>query len=329
MTLIIEEHHARRLISMPEAMAALAATYVEDADGGIVEAARSNLILPAGFLRIMAAAAPGRGLAGYKEFHRFHGQVRYAFHLIDTETGEPLAVLDAGFLTLLRTGACGGLGIDRLARPEARVLGVVGSGAEARSQVAAALAVRPFETVRVFSRTAERRERFCAELRDTHDVDAVPCADPADALRGVDVILVATATGGSGPAFFGEWLDHPGVHINSIGSTLPSQRELDEHVWSRCDRVVIDAELLLDESGDAIAAQAAGTLDRTRVALLRDVIARRVPGRTDPAQVTLYKSVGSALQDLAVAALVYERALADGGDYERLSDFQSVAVVSG
>ena len=330
MALIIEDHHARNLITMPEAIAALTETYLEDAAGGIIEAARSNLMLPnGGFLRLMAASAPGRELAGYKEFHRVHGRVRYAYHLIDTNSGEPLAVLDANFLTLLRTGACGGLGVDLLARPDARVLGVVGSGAEARSQVVGVLAVRDIERVQVFSRTAERRESFCADIREIHDVEAVAYDDPAEALEGVDIIVVATATGGTGPAFLGEWLDHPGVHINSIGSTLPSQREIDEHVWNRCHHVVIDAALLLDESGDALAAQAAGTLDRERVTLLRDVVSGTVPGRTDPSQVTLYKSVGSALQDLAVAAWVYGRAQAEGGDFVQLHDFQSVAVVTG
>lgn len=330
MGLIVEDHQVRELITMRDAIDTLRAAYREDAAGGIIEAARSNLILPdVGFLRIMAAAAPGWELAGYKEFHRVHGQVRYAYHLIDTRTGEPLAVLDANFLTLLRTGACGGLAVDLLARPEARVLGVVGSGAEARSQVSAVLAVREIERVQVFSRTAERRERFCADIRETHEVEAVAFADPAHALDGVDVIVVATATGGTGPAFRGDWLDHPGVHINSIGSTLPSQREIDEHVWSRCHHVIIDAELLLDESGDAIAADMAGTLDRERVRLLRDVVSGAVAGRMKPTDVTLYKSVGSALQDLAVAADVYRRARGDRAQFAQMRDFQSVAEVTG
>lgn len=329
MTLIIEDRHVREMISVGDAIEALRVAYLESVGGRIIEADRSNMILPNGFLRVMAAAWPERKLAGYKQFHRINGRVRYAYHLYDSSNGEQLAILDANHLTALRTGACGGLGADILARPDANVVGIVGSGAEARSQLAGVLAVRPVEKIKVFSRTAERRRRFCEEVTAEFGIEATPCDDAPSALAGAEIIIVATATGSAGPAFFGEWLDHPGVHINSIGSTLPSQRELDEEVWRRVDQVVIDAALLLDESGDAIAARKKGTIDPERVALLGDLVARKVPGRVRDDDLTMYKSVGSALQDLAVAAWVYERAKSDADRFQRMPDFQSVTVVGG
>ena len=119
------------------------------------------------------------------------------------------------------------------------------------------------------------------------------------------------------------------MHVNSIGSTLPMQREIDTEVWTRCDRVVIDAELLLEESGDAIAAREAGTLNRASVALLGDVVAGRTPGRRDPAQRTMYKSVGSAVQDLALAVLACELAQPLLEELPSVPDFQSVALMEG
>ena len=246
MALIIEDRHVRDLVSMRDAIDALRATYLDAAAGEILEADRSNLVLPNGFLRLMAAAAPARAIAGYKEFHRSSGRVRSTYHLFETDGGAPLAVLDADHLTLLRTGACGGLAADLLARPDASVLGVLGSGKEARSQVAAVLAVRDIGSVKVYSRTAERRHAFCAEIGERYGVEASSCAEPTAAIDGADILVVATVTGNNGPpALLGEWLDRPGLHINSVGSTLPAQREIDELVWERSDRIVIDASVLL------------------------------------------------------------------------------------
>lgn len=321
---IIDASQVRRLVTMPDAIGALRAIYAAFAEGQVLEAPRSNLMVPNGFLRLMAGAWPERGYAGYKEFHRFNGQVRYTYHLFDAETGEVLAILDANHLTAMRTGACGGLAADLMAAPGATVLGVIGSGAEARSQIAAIRAVRPIERIQVFSRRADRREGLCAELED---VEAVPFDDPRAALAGAQVIAVATNTGRSGPAFAGEWLETPGVHINSIGSTLPMQREIDAEVWARCDRIVIDAQLLLDESGDAIAAREAGTLSEERVALLGDVVAGRATGRADASQRTLYKSVGSGVQDLALGILAYERAAPIAAELPSVPDFHTVSVM--
>jgi alanine dehydrogenase len=322
---IIDDSHVRQLLSMSAAIETLREAYAAFADGRIMEAPRSNLLVPpSGFLRIMAAAWPEREVAGYKEFHRFNGNVRYTYHLFDTVAGETLAVLDANHLTALRTGACGGLAADLMSHPSASVLGVIGSGAEARSQIAAIRAVRPIERIQVFSPNPARRERLCAELED---VEAIAVDDPAKALEGVQIVAVATNTGGAGPAFFGHLLDAPGVHVNSIGSTLPAQREIDPEVWARCDSVVIDAEVLLEESGDALAAREAGTLDRARVSFLADVVAGTAAGRSDPHQRTLYKSVGSPVQDLALALKATELADRIAAELPSIPDFHTVAVM--
>ncbi|WP_225636629.1 ornithine cyclodeaminase family protein [Streptomyces solaniscabiei] len=327
MTLIIDDATVRRAIDMPQAIEHLRAAYQALALGEVTEADRINLSLPTGFLRLMAAAWPTKGFAGYKEFHRCNGHVRYTYHLMDQATGENLAMIDANHLTALRTGASGGLAADILARPESRVLGVIGSGAEARTQVEAIRAVRPIDTVIVYSPRSERREALAAELR-TSGVEAYTTADPAAAVSKADVVAVATNTGARGPAFEGRWLTQPGVHVNSIGSTLPSQREIDEKTWAQVDRVVIDAELLLHESGDAIAAQQAGTLDPSRVTLLADAVAGSDHNVRTQDERTLYKSVGSAVQDLALAQAVFAQFVGEDHELTVVPAYHKVSVMA-
>lgn len=328
MAVIIDHELAPSLISMPEAIDALGEAYRQLAEGHAVETDRSNLILPHGWLRTMAAALLDEGVVGYKEFHRFHGRSRMTYHLFDAETGEQLALLDARYLTALRTGACGGLAARLLAPSGASVLGVIGSGAEARTQVQAILTVCPIQEVRVFSRTAERREGFCHELRESCEgLDVMAVDGPDLAIAGSDILIVATNTAGSGPSMRGVWLPDEPLLVNSIGSTLPDQRELDADVWERARRVVIDAGALLEESGDAIAARAAGTLHPERITTLADLVGTSTP-LADGGGVTLYKSAGSALQDVAVAARMYRNACALGDDLPVLDEFQSVRTVA-
>jgi alanine dehydrogenase len=317
----------RETITMADAIESLRTANGAFAAGEIVESPRVNLMIPTGFLRLMAASWPNQKLVGYKEFHRCNGLVRFAYHLYDMESGEPLAIVDANHLTALRTGACGGLAADLLAAQDADVLAVIGTGNEARSQVDAVCAVRGIRRVQAFGRDPERRKAFCAEIEERHDVEAIPMIDGRGALAGAQIIAVATNTGTTGPAFFGEWIGDDPVHINSIGSTIPRQREIDEHVWKHVERIVIDAALLLEESGDALEARRHGTIDESKIALLGDVIAGTSEGRTDPSQRTLYKSVGSALQDLTVAAFVYRQVSSRGTPCLELAPFQEIATM--
>ncbi len=158
----------------------------------------------------------------------------------------------------------------------------------------------------------ERRERFAREQAARHRSQVAAVGRPPDAIDSAAVLVVATNTGGAGPALLGEWLPAGGLHVSSIGSTLPTQRELDPAVWAWADRIVLDTRRALDESGDGIAARQAGTLDEGKVAELHEVIAGTAPGRRHPDERTLYKSVGSGLQDLAVAWRAYELAVARG-----------------
>jgi alanine dehydrogenase len=330
MPLVLTEQEIRQAITMADAVAAIEDACRQQAAGQALYADRVNLRLPNGWMRLMPAALVGSGVLGYKEFHLTlsverpaeQAHVRYAFHLFDYARGHQLATLDANYLTAIRTGAASGVATRYQAPPDARRVGIIGSGAEARSQLEAVAAVRSLERATVYSRAPERRERFAQEMSARLGFPIESVAAPERTIDDAEILIVATNTGGAGPALFGRWL-RKGLHVISIGSTLPTQREIDPDVWAAADRIVVDTRRLLDESGDGIAAVQAGAVTPDRVAELHDVVAGQAPGRLGPGETTLYKSVGTALQDVAVAYRAYQAARAQGLGREA-PDFQSI-----
>jgi len=331
--LVLSSDEVHKCVSMSDAIAAIEDMCRAQAAGTAIGGERLNLRLPNGWMRLMPGALVESGVVGYKEFHLTRiadteAHVRYAYHLFDYESGEPLAMMDAEYLTFVRTAAASGAAIKRLAREDAATLGVIGSGSEARSHVEAAAAVRRIRRGRVFSRDAGRRQRFAAEMSKQFGIDMVAVDRQEKAVEGVDILLVATNTAGKGPALAAQSLKNTtkGLHINSIGSTLPTQRELEPGVWSFADRIVLDSRRLLTESGDAIAATQAGTIDQAKLAELHEVVAGTARGRSSRDETTLYKSIGHGLQDVAVAHLAYRQALAHGKG-RKVQGFQSVKTV--
>lgn len=330
MPLVLSSEDIVASITMADAIEAIDGACRQEADGKAVVAGRLNLQLPNGWMRLMPAALLTSNVLGYKEFHltRMSGteaHVRYAYHLIEYSTGRLLAMLDANHVTSIRTGATAGVALRYLAPQGSVTAGIIGSGAEARAQIEALAAVRTVTRAKIYSRTASKRERFATDVGRELGIPMEPIDRPEAAAQDVDVLLVATNTNGTGPALLGEWIPK-GLHINSIGSTLPTQREIDPAVWSVADRIVLDTRKLLEESGDAIAAKAAGTIDDAKLVELRDLVAGKALGRERPDQTTLYKSVGTGLQDVAVAYRIYENAKAAGRGRE-FGDYQSVKVV--
>ncbi len=320
-----------QLITMKDAIGAIEQSCRQEHGGEAAAGKRQNLRFPGGWIRFMPAVMTGSGVFGYKEFHLIvtgegkpEARVRYTTHLFDLTDGRQLASIDANHLTLLRTGAAAAIGTDRLAPAHAETAAVIGSGSEARAQLEALLAVRPVRAVRVFSPSEERRARFASETSRQLSVEIVPVASPREAVAGADVVVAATLTDGK-PALLGEWLER-GQHVTSIGSTMPTQRELDPEVWRRADAIVVDTLGLLGESGDALAAKEAGTIDLARIRTLSELVASGIAGRTNDEEITLYKSVGTSIHDLAIAEIVYLRAAAAGvGD--RIVDVNSVKTV--
>jgi ornithine cyclodeaminase/alanine dehydrogenase len=284
---------------------------LEEAGGHTLSAERIHIRLGRGFLRILPGVLIRRGVLGYKEFHSGAHGMRYAIHLFSLESGEPLAMMDANYVTAIRTGAMAGVALKFLAPQDATDVGVIGSGAEARTEMAALMAVRPnIKRGRVFSPTPDHRVAFAREMTDTYGIEMSPVDDPRLAANGAHVLLTATGSRGN-EALHGEWL-HAGLHVNSIGSTAPEQREIHPTVWQVADRIILDTRRLLHESGDALVARDAGAIDEAKVTELSQVVAGASPGRTDPRQITLYKSVGTGLQDVAAAFCIYQAARQQG-----------------
>jgi alanine dehydrogenase len=317
MPFFLSDDDVRRLITMEDAVAALEDAHLQLARGEAATAERVVLKFSTGWMRVLPAVLEGWGVAGYKEFHQIVtperpkevATVRYAVHLFDSRSGEPLAVVDADYITQVRTGATAALAAARMTPAGVNRFAVIGTGMEARSQLLAMRAVRDLRQVRVYSRNEERRARFAAEMSELLGVEVVPALTPQAALEEAQVVIVATNTGvGGGVALEGEWL-RPGMHVSSIGSTSPGQREIAPSVWAQADQIVVDTRRALHESGDCVEAIKTGALAAARVQELQEVLGLAPPSRTAS---TLFKSVGSGLQDLAVAYRVYRLALAQG-----------------
>ncbi|MCS6860852.1 MAG: hypothetical protein NZT92_11105, partial [Abditibacteriales bacterium] len=231
--------------------------------------------------------------------------------VLDADTGHPLAVMEGTYLTALRTGAASGAATDVLARKDARVLTIFGAGAQARTQIEAVCCVRDIREIRLFSRTRSSAEKLRAEL-----VSLYPClltsvaSSPAEAVRGADVIV--TATNSPTPVFDGSDLT-PGVHINAIGAFRPDMREVDEATVQRAKVVVDQRAAALSEAGDLILPIQKGVITDAHVhAELGEILNGVKCGRERDNEITLFKSVGNAAQDVAVAQAILQAAEVQG-----------------
>jgi alanine dehydrogenase len=230
---------------------------------------------------------------------------RATYVLVSAVDGEPLMICDGTALTALRTGAASGLATRRLARADAQTVAIFGTGAQAMSQLEAMFAVRPVREVRVVGRDAGRAQAFVVAARAKFPAAHIECSDSVRALAGA--ALVVTATNATSPVFAGELVE-PGTHINAIGAFRPGMVELDAAVLGRARIVVDERDAALTEAGDLLAAIAAGAL--TRAAIATELGELGEHERRDPAQVTVFKSVGHAALDLFTALELHRRAQA-------------------
>ncbi len=299
MPMVLNEDDVRALLRMTDLIPAIAEALADLSRGKVVQPVR--VVVPVaeheGFFGLMPAYAGALGaklVTFYpqnQDVHTHHAMIV----LFRPETGEPLVVMDGRLITEMRTAAASAVATQLLARPEASVLGMLGSGVQARSHLEALRLVRDLREVRVWS--PRRAEAFAERF----GVRAAASAE--EAVRGADVIVVATAA--TTPVLRGEWLS-PGAHVNAVGATRPDWRELDDETLRRARLYVDSREAATRESGDVIAA--AGVC-----AEIGQVVSGAQPGRRSAEEITLFKSVGVAVEDVVSADLVYRRALqADG-----------------
>jgi alanine dehydrogenase len=309
MTLILDNQAVRASVDMSRLMDAVEQGIQLEAGGGVQLVPRINFeVGDGGFFRVMPGVVPALGVMGLKAFNTSAaGGVRYVIALWSTASGELLALLDAHYLTAARTGAVTGVAHRAMTerRPHDEV-GVIGSGLEARTNLEAICAAGGIRRAKVFSPNAERRSRFAAEMTDRLGIDVLAVSSP-EAAADAPSVLVATNTGfGSGVvALEGRWL-RDATHVNTIGSTMLTLREVDGATFGRADVVVLDTPHAPSESGDLQAAISEGHWDEAKVRSLAEVVDARANGANGGGALTVFKSVGTALQDIVAAKQVYE-----------------------
>ncbi|HEY48375.1 MAG TPA: ornithine cyclodeaminase family protein [Anaerolineae bacterium] len=229
--------------------------------------------------------------------------------LNDPHTGALVAIMDAGFLTAMRTGAASGVATKYLAREDARSLGLFGAGVQARTQLMAVCEVRSIDRVILYDLNEEAREKFAAEMSERLSIPIEPTEDPQTCVEN-DIIVAATSS--STPIFEGSWVEE-GTHINGIGSHTPQTRELDTETIQNAKVVTDYISACLAEAGDLIIPIQEGAISEDHIhASLGEIVAGLKPGRESVGEITLFKSVGLAVQDAATAVRVYELAQAAG-----------------
>ncbi len=309
MPLFLDEECVTGLVTMQDALEVLEELFREQGRGGVVNVPRVRAPVKGGILRITAGVLSYRGYYGIKISSNAVSSkhVGRMFCLYREEGAELCAIMQVYGMGALRTGAASGVATKYLANEGAATLGVLGSGAQARTQVHAICRVRPVREVKAYSLTPEHRERFCREIAASLGIQATAVDSAEKAVRDSNVIV--TATNSKIPVVLGKWLA-PGTHVNAIGANYESRRELDVDAVAAAGFIATDdREQVQYESTDLVEAVNQGVLQWDKVFNLADVVSGRVRGRSSPKDITLFKSLGVAMEDVALAARVYERAL--------------------
>lgn len=297
------------------AITALQEAYAQD-EGGAASPPRTIAASGDAWLRIMAAVPPGRRYFGAKLMGAAMGcatrAVEYVVVLFDRETSSLAGFVDANLLTGYRTAATTAAAVDRMAPAGPARLAVIGSGLEATMHTRAIASIRELAEVSVYSPTPEKRAAFAQAIRDELGIPARAAESGEDAVRGADLVLSAARSRGEVPILYADWIK-PGATVMSIGSTIPSQREIDVSVAALADLVVCDnVHEVLEETGDMLAARAEGIAVADKCFSIGQLMRSELAARQAGANIQLYKSVGGGLQDVVIADVILSRALDAG-----------------
>jgi ornithine cyclodeaminase/alanine dehydrogenase-like protein (mu-crystallin family) len=313
--LYLSAAHVRRALPMTDAIAAMRDTFAQLSSGQVTLPARECLQTrdEHGVALVMPCHSTALRMFSLKTITVFPDNPRRGLPTIqslviltDGTTGAHLAVMDGASLTAIRTGAASGLATDLLARPDASVVAVFGAGVQARTQLEAVCCVRTIRQAYVYDAVPSAADRFAAEMTERLGRPVERAASPVEALKDADV--VCTATTASDPIFEDSDLKH-GAHINAIGSYRPHVSEIPPATVCRARIVVDHLESALEEAGDLLRPLRQGLIEQSHFATeLGDVVLGRSPGRGHADQITLFKSVGVAIQDLCAAAKALENA---------------------
>jgi len=304
--LYITEQQVADTLTMPVALELVEHSFRQLADGSAVNHPRKRLILPGGsILHYMAGGNPDYfGIKVYSSNPKTGAH--FQFLLYRSTDGMPLATIEANRLGQIRTGAASGVATKYLARADAGILGIIGSGFQAETQIAAISEVRPLREVRVWSRKPERRAEFARKCAERFGLPMRASETAREAVEGADIVV--TATSSKEPVLEAAWIS-PGAHVNAMGSNWATRRELPtELVLDRADIVTVDSvEDGRLESGDLVIAASERHGREFPAGEFCEIVSGRKRGRTSDGEITVFKSNGLAIQDVAAAGFLYEK----------------------
>lgn len=309
MTLLLDGKEMDELLDVRRSIDELRSALVQQSEGKVQMPPRQTTDTQDGqnWLRISQAFLNGSGYMGFKAMNRAAGVgMRYLVCLYRIETGELVAIMDANWITTRRTAATNALGTHLLAPADDRSVGVIGAGVQARAFLAAYRALRPLERAVVYSPREASRSAFAAEVSSELGIPSEAVGSPEEVARACPVTVLAMRAPRE-PVYKAEWL-RPGVHVTGLSSVRPEAREVDDAVWSAADVVVLDDRGTVLQSGDGRSVSKSQRIMTDRLPELWQAVVGQV-GRTSPEQVTMFKSSGNAMQDIAVAVGAYTLAL--------------------
>jgi ornithine cyclodeaminase/alanine dehydrogenase len=297
---------------MREAIEAVEKAFKELQYGKVVMPERTTLMLKNGSISQMSAYLKKTGVATTKVFGIFPKNVKYnlpstvaTLLVYDLETGKVTTVMDASYLTAVRTGAVSGVATKYLSRKDSKNVGIIGCGMQGKTQLWAVNEVREIKRVYAYDKVANTRKTFAEEMSKKLGIDVIHVNSPRYAVKDADIVITATTS--VEPVIKGGWL-RDGVHVNAIGSYYPDARELDTETIVRSKLVVDLKRAALEEAGDIILPIREGKITEKHIyAELGEIVTGKKPGRVEDKEMTVFKSVGLAIQDAAVAGLIIEK----------------------
>jgi ornithine cyclodeaminase/alanine dehydrogenase-like protein (mu-crystallin family) len=308
--LYLTEDEVGRLLTMDLALEAVEAGFRKLALDEAENIPRQRCQTDHVMLHVLPAAAKTLGAIGFKAYTTGRAGAKFHVTLFDPKLGGMTAIIEADLLGQFRTGAASGVATKKLARPDATTVGCFGTGKQARTQLLAVCKVRRVKSVKVYGRDPDRRKAFASRLTSETGVEVVPVERPEEVAKGQDIVITATAA--REPVLRGEWLAE-GAHVNLIGSNFLSKAEADVEVFRRANLVAVDSkDQARLEAGDFIASLNAGVLQWADVYNLAPLLVGKYPGRAAAKDVTVFKSLGLGIEDIAVAARVLQLARENG-----------------
>lgn len=302
MALFLSNEDVRKLMPMNECIEVLEDLFKQESAGLVENMPRQRIRFPKSTATIMGGVVLGSNAYGVR-----HSS---ATLLYNTDSGKLDAVLEPGSMAWIRTGAATGVAVKHMSRPDASIIGMIGTGRQALTQIEAVCAVRPVKQVKVFSRNEENRVRFAREMEDKLGVEVVPVATTADAVKGSQILIVITNS--REPVFEGSLLE-PGMHVTAAGNNSWTKREIDETTIFRADIIAVDnMEQAKIECGELILAAERGTFKWRNAVELHEVVSGKVNGWPAMDAITLFESQGIGIEDIAGSAYVLKKAREQG-----------------